>query len=75
MLTSLVYFSSKVTEDDAFLIASLSLPVGIIQPYCFKLEHPVKLEESFASETEEVHNHSGEKWLGNTMIVLQAQKW
>ena len=35
--TGSVYFSSKITEDDALSVASLSLPVGIIRPSCFEL--------------------------------------
>ena len=35
VLTGLVYSSSEVTEDDALLVTSLSLPVGITRPYFF----------------------------------------
>ena len=73
ILTSLVYSSSEVTEDDALLVASLSFPLEIILPYCFEPERLVELEASFSSsETEEVHNHSSEKWLGNTTMVQQT---
>ena len=48
-------------------MASLSIPVGIVRPCCFEPECPVELHRK--SETEKVHNHPGEKWLGNTMIV------
>ena len=61
-------------QDDASLVASLLLSVGVIWPYCFELEHPVELETSFSSETKEVYDHPGEKWLGNATIVLQTQK-
>ena len=64
-----MYSSSEVTEDDTLLVASLSLPAGIIRPCCFEPECPVELEASFSSETEKVHDHSGEKQLGNTTIV------
>ena len=64
-----MYSSSEVTEDNTLLVASLSLPVGIIRPCYFKPECPVELEALFSSETEKVHNHFGEKWLGNTTIV------
>ena len=70
-----MYSSSEVTKDDALSVASLLLPVEIIRPYCFKPERPVELEASFSSETEEVHNHPGEKWLGNTTLVQQTYKW
>ena len=75
ILTSSVYSSFKVTKDDALWVTSLSLPVRIIRPYCFKPERPVELEASFSSETEEVHNHPGKKWRDNTTIVLQTYKW
>ena len=64
-----MYSSFKVIEDNTLLVASLSLPVGIIRPSCFEPEYPVELEASFSSETEKVHNHPGEKWLGNVTIV------
>ena len=67
-LKSLVYYLS----DDALLVASLLLLVEIIQPYCFEPEHPVEIEASMSSETEEIHNHPGEKWLGNTTMVQQT---
>ena len=57
-----MYSSSEVTADDVLSVASLSLPVGIIRPYCFEPEHLVELDGSFSSETEDVHNHPGEKW-------------
>ena len=62
-----MYSSSEVTEDNTLLVASLSLPVGIIRPCYFEPECPVELEALFSSETEKVHNHFGEKWLGNTL--------
>ena len=64
-----MYSSSKVTEDNTLLVASLLLPVGIIRPCCLKPEYPVELEASFSSKMEKVHNHPGEKWLGNATIV------
>ena len=66
ILTGSVYSSSEVTEDDSSSVASLSLSVGIIQPYCFEPERPVELEESSSGETEELDNHPGEERLGNT---------
>ena len=56
-------------EDDTLLVASSLLPVGIIRPCCFEPECPVELEASFSSETEKVHDHPSEKWLGNTTII------
>ena len=44
----------------------------VIRPYCLKPEHPVELETSFSSKMEEVQDHLGENWLGNTTIVLQT---
>ena len=47
-------------------MASLSLSVGIIRPYCFEPECLVELEASSSSETEEYDDHPGEEQLGNT---------
>ena len=66
ILTGSVYSSSEVTEDDSSSVASLSLSVGIIRPYCFEPERPVELEASSSSETEEFDDHPSEERLGNT---------
>ena len=66
ILTGSVYSSSEVTEDDSSSVASLSLSVGIIRPYCFDPERPVELEASSSSETEEFDDHPSEERLGNT---------
>ena len=66
ILTGSVYSSSEVTKDDSSSVASLSLSVGIIRPYCFEPERPIELEVSSSSETEELDDHPGEEWLGNT---------
>ena len=66
ILTGSVYSSSEVTEDDTSSVASLSLSVGIIRPYCFEPERPVELEASSSSETEEFDDRPSEEWLGNT---------
>ena len=61
-----MYSSSEVTKDDSSSVASLSLSVGIIRPYCFEPERPVELEASSSSETEEFDDHPSEERLGNT---------
>ena len=65
ILTGSVYSSSEVTKDDSSSVASLSLSVGIIRPYCFEPERPVELEASSSSETEEFDDHPSEERLGN----------
>ena len=66
ILMGSVYSSSEVTEEDSSSVASLSLSVGIIRPYCFEPECLVELEASSSSETEEYGDHPGEERLGNT---------
>ena len=59
ILSGSVYSSADVSEGNASSVASLSLPVGSIQPYRFDPEWEVDLEMSTSSEAEETLDNDG----------------
>ena len=66
ILSGLVYSLAEVSDGDASSVASLSLSLGDIWPYCFEPEQGVDLEMSTSSEAEEILK---------MMVILAKSIW